>query len=142
MAKKRSLKDELDELVDSEYVSPSMKAKLKRLAVKHAKKTVKKARSKVAKGKESIRKAKGSLKKAKKKKAKKKARIRSTPVKGKEGVDFKTFHIDPNKPSTCRPRIEREEKRRKCKRTCKKGYLPMKVGKPKCKTSIVRFIEL
>jgi len=53
-------------------------------------------------------------KKQKKKQKKKKQTIRRQPIQGREGVDFKKFHIDPNKPSSCRSRTDKV-KRSKCK---------------------------
>jgi len=90
---------------------------------------------------------KGMVKKKKKKKKKKnpkksKRKPRPTPVKGREGVDFKTFDIDPNKPSTCRPRIERESTR---KRKCKSHRMripKVRMNKKKCNESFVQFINL
>ena len=75
----------------------------------------------------SKRRKRGGSKKKKKKKKKKTTK--------KEGVDYKTFYIDPTKPSTCKQQMA-------CKRTRKKGYKPMEVGKVPCKTSIVQFIDL
>ena len=61
--------------------------------------------------------------KFKKKKKKKKHNKKSKSIRGVEGIDFKTFNIDPNRPSSCRPRIE-------------------KVGKNKCKTHMKRIPKM
>tara|TARA_Y100000768_G_C23981317_1_gene685971 strand:+ start:2476 stop:2859 length:384 start_codon:yes stop_codon:yes gene_type:complete len=96
----------------------------------------------------------------KKKKKKKKMKEKRQTKKGKEGIDFKTFYIDPNKPSTCRPRIEKVSKckshrmrlprRSKCK--SHRGqfminpmlkHMKLKTPKKKkCNKSIVHFINL
>ena len=54
--------------------------------------------------------------------------------KGRNGIDFKIFHIDPNKPSTCKSQVNKR------KGTCKKGCrTPIKKG---CNESIVHFLNL
>ena len=105
------------------------------------------------------RKYKKTIKKKKKKKKKKMKEERQSK-KGKEGIDFKTFYIDPNKPSTCRSSIEKVSKckshrmriprRSKCKSHRGQFMINpmlknMKLETPKkkkCNKSIVHFINL
>jgi len=110
--------------------------------------TLRKHRKKV--GKHVVTKKK-LRKKLRKKERNKKQTKRRKLIRGVEGVDFKTFNIDPRKPSTCRPRIEKV-KRSRCKsHRMNKGQFiinqvikPVKIETPKkkCKKSVVHFINL
>ena len=71
----------------------------------------------------------------KKKKNKKKKKTKKKKIKGKEGIDYKTFYIDPNKPSTC------NKTKRKYKPVKIKGS-PCRTKKKKCYKSIVNILEL
>ena len=88
---------------------------------------------------------KGSMRKRTKRKKHKRKKH-----KGINGIDFKIFNIDPNKPSTCRPRIEKVSKcksrrmklPRKSKCKSQRGQFMINPKKKKCKESFVHFINL
>lgn len=54
--------------------------------------------------------------------------------KGVNGIDFKTFYIDPNKPSTCKSQVNK--RKRNCKKRCRTSM------KRRCNESIVHFLNL
>ena len=76
---------------------------------------------------------KGSMQKGRIKKGKKTTN-KDHKIKGIEGKDFKIFHIDPNKPSTCKSQVNK--RKRNCKKRCR---TPMK---RRCNESIVHFLNL
>ena len=97
-------------------MSSATKKKLLKIAKEHDKKSTKKDKKK----------KKQTFYKSHKRKRK--------STKGREGIDFKTFYIDPNKPSTCKSQVNKRN--RNCKKGCR---TPMKRG---CNESIVHFLNL
>ena len=108
---------------------------IKRLLTKSMSKSTKKQLMKIAKQHdkdETKKNKKKKQKKNKKKNKKKKTRTfmkRGVSREGREGIDYKTFHIDLTKPSSCTP-----------KRKCKSHR--MKTPKKKCNESLVHFLNL
>jgi len=113
-------------------------------------KSIKKQLMKIAKKHE-----KGVTRKKKKKKKKSRTFMKhNVSNKGREGIDFKTFHIDLTKPSSCMPkrkckshRMSIPKRRNGCKsngRKSNKGKIMMKHMKipKKCNESIVHFLNL
>jgi hypothetical protein len=92
-------------------MSSATKKKLLKIAKEHDKKSAKKDKKK----------KKQTFYKSHKRKRK--------STKGREGIDYKTFHIDLTKPSSCTP-----------KRKCKSHR--MKTPKKKCNESLVHFLNL
>ena len=124
---------------------------IKRLLSKSISKSMKKQLMKIAKKHE-----KGVTRKKKKKKKKSRTFMKhNVSNKGREGIDFKTFHIDLTKPSSCIPkrkckshRMSIPKRRNGCKSNghkSNKGKIMMNYMKrpnKKCNESFVHFLNL
>jgi len=120
---------------------------IKRLLSKSMSKSMKKQLMKIAKKHE-----KGVTRKKKKKKSRTFMK-HNVSNKGREGIDFKTFHIDLTKPSSCIPkrkshRMSIPKRRNGCKSNghkSNKGKIMMNYMKrpnKKCNESFVHFLNL
>jgi len=76
------------------------------------------------------------VKKKKKKKKTKKKKTKKTKMTGTEGIDYKTFKVGQDYPSSCRPRIE------KSKRRCKSHNLQKRKRDKACYESRVHILNL
>ena len=135
---------------------------IKRLLSKSMSKTTKKQLMKIAKKHDKDvskkKKKKKEKKKTKKKKKKKKTRtymkrsVSNTGRGGREGIDFKTFYIDPTKPSSCMTkrkckshRMNIPKRRNRCKskgENMMNHMNHMKTPTKKCNESVVHFLHL
>tara|TARA_Y100000389_G_scaffold203609_1_gene252668 strand:- start:3535 stop:3921 length:387 start_codon:yes stop_codon:yes gene_type:complete len=120
---------------------------IKRLLSKSMSKTTRKQLMKIAKQHD-----KSETKKKKKKKQKKQKKKSRTHMKrgvSREGIDFKTFHIDFTKPSSCMTkrkckshRMNIPKRRNGCKSKGEIMMNHMKTPKKKCNESLVHFLNL
>ena len=126
---------------------------INRLLSKSTKKTKTTKTTKKNKKKKKNKKEQERKKNKEKKKTKKKSRTymkRSVSNKGREGIDFKTFYIDPTKPSSCMTkrkckshRMNIPKRRNRCKSNKGKNMMNhMKTPTKKCNESVVHFLHL
>jgi hypothetical protein len=128
------------------------KKQLMKIAKEHDKGETKKKKKKKKKKKEQERKHTNEQKKKKKKKSRTymKRSVSNKGIEGKEGIDFKTFYIDPTKPSSCMTkrkckshRMNIPKRRNRCKSNKGKNMMNhMKTPTKKCNESFVHFLHL
>ena len=135
-------------------LTSSIKRLLSKSMSKSMSKTTKKQLMKIAKQHDKSETKKNKKKKKTKKKKKKKTRTHMKRGVSREGIDFKTFYIDPTKPSSCMTkrkckshRMDIPKRRNGCKSNgCKSNgeimMNHMKTPKKKCNESLVHFLNL